>query len=130
PEGAIVSDSQNDYRIKQLKQEGPEHNEYSGVTVAELRTCPNCGYLLNPEAEASCRYCGEELANAPVHRLHVTIKETIRPEQFATEKHLAELGLISPHLRLPLAAFRRRVGGQHRYYLVLPPPPAERLAHL
>lgn len=130
PEGAIVSDSQNDYRIKQLKQEGPEQNEYSGVTVAGLRTCPSCGFLLNPEAESACRHCGQELQNAPLHHLHVTIKETSRPERIATEKHLAGLQLTSPHLRLPLAAFRRRVGGQYRHYLVLPPRPAERLANL
>lgn len=130
PAGALLAGVAGEYEVQQLKKEEGALRHYQAISVGESHACSKCGYLHNPADEDRCLSCGSDISDASPAHLPVTVLESSRPESFGVLERLARLDVHSPNLRLPLDVFSRRVGGQERHFLVLPPPPAASLAGL
>lgn len=124
PAGKSGGGPAGEYQVRQIKNESERLNLYTVVGVGGERACSQCGFLHNPAGENYCRYCGSDISSVAEAHLHYLAKESPARETFGIEFQLATLGLHMPQLRLPTAAFTRRVGGGERHYIILPPPPA------
>lgn len=130
PAGVLLSGPAGEYELQAVRKEEGDLRYYQAISAGESHACGKCGYLHNPVEEQRCLSCSSEIGQvAPAH-LPVTVLESDRQEAFGVLERLARLNVHSPNLRTPLDVFSRRIGGQERHFLVLPPPSADYLSNL